>query len=153
MAVNAPLNITEMNSGIENTLATATGLTYTQDYDKLTEGIIDTPLLQVYWQGHVVDPNSGASQQSFRGGARHTSLTFHADLYPKQRADIAEDFGVLLPLVDAIDDVLIAQRVKPYFGVAKIQAIENWTASQVTFEYPNNIKFLGARFIIRVRVF
>lgn len=153
MGVTGEVNITEINDAIKDTLATATGLTFAQSYNELSEGINDTPMLQVYWQSHLVDPDSNTSQRSFRGVTRQTSLTFHADLFPRQRSHLDEDMGALLPLVDAIQAVLEAQRVEPYFGLAKIKAIEGWSAQQVTFEYPADVKFLGARYIIRVRVF
>ncbi len=157
MAVTGTVNITEINDAIKDTLATATGLTFAQSYNELTEGINNTPMLQVYWQSHLVDPDSNTAQRSFGGGkegvTRQTSLTFHADLFPRQRSHLDEDMGALLPLVDAIQAVLEAQRLKPYFGLVKIEAIEGWSAQQVTFEYPNDVKFLGARYIIRVRVF
>ena len=114
-------------------------------------------MLHVYGQSHLFYPDSNPAPRTFGGGeagvTRQTSLTFHADLFPRQRSHLDEDMGALLPLVDAIQAVLEAQRVEPYFGLAKIRAIEGWSAQQVTFEYPNDVKFLGARYIIRVRVF
>lgn len=160
MAVTGSVSIAEINDAVKDTLAGATGLTYAQSYNELTEGINDSPMLQVYWQSHRVDPASNTSQTTFRAVVRQTSLIFFADLYPRQRSHIDEDMGALLPLVDAIDDILEAQRVKPYFGLAgadgtgAIEAIEGWEAQQVLFENPPNVvKFLGARFTIRLRVF
>jgi hypothetical protein len=154
MAVTGSISIAEINDAIKDTLAGAAGLTYAQSYNELTEGINDSPILQVYWQSHRVDPISQTSQTTFRAVVRQTSLVFFADLYPRQRSHIDEDMGALLPLVDAIDDILEAQRVKPYFGLAGIEAIEGWEAQQVLFENPpNDVKFLGARFTIRLRVF
>lgn len=153
MGVTGAVNITDINDAIKDTLAAATGMTFAQSYNELTEGINDTPMLQVYWQSHLVDPDSNTAQRTFGAVTRQTSLTFHADLYPRQRSHLDEDMGALLPLVDALQAVLEAQRDKPYFGLTKIEAIEGWRADQVTFEYPNDVKFLGARYIIRVRVF
>ena len=153
MAVTGSVTVAQINDAVKDTLSAASGMTYAQSYNELTEGINDTPMLQVYWQSHRVDPDSNTAQRSFRGVTRQTSLVFYADLFPRQRSHIDEDMGALLPLVDAIDEVLEAQRVKPYFGLEGIEAIEGWEAQQVLFEYPNNIKFLGARFTIRLRVF
>lgn len=146
------LDITTINSGIEDTLAAATGLTYSQDYDELTEGMQDTPTLQVYWAATATDVASGSAQSSFRGKVRQTRLTFHADLYAQQRAHIGEDMAALLPLIDAIQTEIEAQQVQPYFGVSGIQAIEDWSAQQLIFEYAT-LMYIGARFVIRVRVF
>lgn len=153
MAVTGSVSITAINSAIETTLAAATGLTFSQDYDELTEGMNDTPTLQVYWFSTLTDPDSNTSQRTFRGVVRQTALTFYADLYARQRSHIAEDMGALLPLISAIQAELESQRVEPYFGLAGIKAIEGWSAQQAVFELTEGVKFTGARFIIRVRVF
>jgi hypothetical protein len=60
--------------------------------------------------------------------------------------------GALLPLIDAIQTVLEAQDTKPYFSQAGIQAIESWRGRMIIFEYAD-LPYIGARFIIKVRVF
>lgn len=152
MAVTGSVGITAINGAIETTLATATGLTYTKNYDELEEDMPDTPTLEVYWVETLTDPTSNTTQTSFRGVVRQTRITFNADLYARQRSHIGEDMGALLPLIDAIQTVLEAQRVEPYFGQAGIKAIESWAGQMLTFERAN-VTYTGARFIIRVRVF
>lgn len=151
------ITITAINSAIENTLATAVGLTYSQDYDELTEGMQDMPNLQVYWfSGPDTDPTSGSARTTFKAGVRQKSITFHADLFARQRSNIGEDMSALLPLVDAIHDVLEAQQEQPYFGLEEgaIKAIESWDPRQVVFEYGDQqIRYIGARFVIKVRLF
>jgi hypothetical protein len=148
------ITLTAINSAIEAALAAATGLTYSQDYNELTEGMQDIPTLQVYWfSGPKTDPTSGSAQTTFGAGVRQKSITFHADLYARQRSHIGEDMAALLPLVDAIHNVLESQQ-KPYFGLAGIKAIESWDPRQVIFEYGDQqINYVGARFVIQVRVF
>jgi hypothetical protein len=149
-----PVTIVQVNSAIETTLATATGLTFTQDYDELTEGMADTPNLQVYFVEEITDPTSTSAQTTFGAGVRQVEWTFHADLYARQRSHIGEDMGALLPLVDAIRDTLEAQTGPTYFGQAGIKAIKQWTARQVVFRYGEpDLPYIGTRFIIKVRVF
>lgn len=147
------VTLAQMNTAIETTLATAAGLTFSQDFNELTEGMQDTPTLQVYWAGHRVDPTSQAAQRSFGAAVREKSFTFHADLYAQQRAHIGEDMAALLPVADAIETVLETQQTRPYFGLAEIKAIEDWEARLIIFEYGDPaLKYIGSRFIIRVRV-
>ena len=148
------ITIVQINSAIEGTLATATGLTNSQDYNELTEGMQDIPNLQVYWRSANQDPIGNTTQRSFRGGVKQTDLTFYADLYARQRSHIGEDMAALLPLVDAISAVLEAQKTKPLFFLFVIQALTSWRADQVVFEYGDPLlKYVGARFTITVRVF
>ena len=146
------ITLAQMNSAIESTLATATGLTFTQDFDELSEGINDTPLLQVYWEDTNTDPASGTSMTSFAGRVRQTSLTFFGDLYARQRSHMAEDMAALYPLIDAIQVVLEAQDTAPYFGLDGIKALESWSARRIVFEYGGS-RYVGGRFIIKLRVF
>lgn len=146
------ITIVEINTAIKDELAAAMGLTFTQDFDELTEGMPDTPTLQVYWVTTRTDPTSGTAQSSFRGVQRQTRLTFWADLYARQRSHIEEDMGALLPLIDAIQTKLEEQRTSR-FGLEGIRAIEGWTGQMQIFEDYAGAKYMGARFEIIVRVF
>lgn len=147
------ITIEQINTAIADTLAAATGLdaNAVQDYDELTEGIADTPTLQVYWARTRTDPTSGSAQTTFRGVVRQTTITFHADLYAQQRSHIGEDMAALLPLIDAIQTKLEGQRTTK-FGLEAIEAIESWQGDQLIFDYGGAL-YVGARFIIIVRVF
>ena len=147
------ITIAQINTAIADDLETATGLgaDAVQDFDELSEGINDTPMLQVYWFDTTTDPTSGAAQSSFRGVVRQTSMTFRADLYARQRSHIGEDMEALLPLIDAIQIRLEAQKADR-FGLEGVKAIERWTARQVVFETAG-VGYVGARFEIKLRVF
>ena len=43
------ITLAQICNAVETTLGAATGLTYTQSYNELKEGMNDTPTLQVYW--------------------------------------------------------------------------------------------------------
>lgn len=147
------ITVEQINTAIADTLADATGLdaNAVQDYDELSEGIIDTPTLQVYWRRTRTDVESGSAQTTFRGVVRQTSLTFHADLYAQQRSHIGEDMAALLPLIDAVQAELEEQRTTR-FGLENIEAIESWQGDQTIFDYSGTL-YVGARFVIIVRVF
>ena len=149
------LLITTLVNNVTATLGAATGLTYTQSYDELTEGMQDTPTLQVYWEEIIEDPMTSTERTTFGAGVRQKDIILYADLYGTRRAHLAEDWATTLPLVDAIIDVLEAQDTKPYFNTAadELKAF-SWTASYVNFTYTDpSITYVGARFILRFRVF
>ena len=149
------LLITTLVNNVTATLGAATGVTYTQSYDELSEGMQDTPTLQVYWQEIVEDAATNNDRTTFRGGVRQKDITIHADLYACRRSHLAENWATMLPLVDAIIDVLEEQDTKPYFNTAadELKAF-SWTASYVNFTYADpSIIYVGARFILRFRVF
>jgi hypothetical protein len=143
----------EICNAIQTTLAAATGLTFTQAPDKLTEGMHDWPLLQVYPEDGGQDDSGNADRSSFRAVVRQTLITIHADLYAKMRAHIGEDMAALFPLIDAIQNVIEQQDTKPYFGLDGIKAF-SWRWSRVIFTYGEpEAKYVGARFVFTVRVF
>ena len=145
-------------NAIETTLAPA--VTYTQSYNELTEGMNDTPRLQVY-------PNSGTSviggqsndRSTFRAGVRQASIEVYADLYATQRSEIGEDMGILVPLIEAVIAEIEKQDTRPYFGLLDASgrpAIDgfNWRWDRAIFVYNDTQQtFAGARFTFNIRVF
>lgn len=123
----------------------------TQSYDELTEGMPDTPALQVYPESGTQDIAGSTDRTAFRGGVRQTEFIIHADYYANQRANIGEDMAALVNGIDAIQDVLEQQDTRPYFGLEGIQAFR-WNWRRVTFDYAG-VAYVGARFVITVRVF
>jgi len=148
----ATITTAEINTAIATTLGAAASLVRTQDYDELTEGMADTPTLQVYWEEELSDPSGTADRTAFRGGIRQTDITFHADIYVNQRANIGEDMGRLYTAKDEIDDILQAQDTKPYFGLTGIKALMQWSATRVIFSY-GGADYIGIRYFIPIKIF
>ena len=148
---------------IESTLSTATGIAVSQTFDKLTEGIHDRAVLQVYPEScSEVDAGTraGAGTRNDRltsqRGVAITEFVFHADVYAQQRTSIGEDMAALVPLIDAITARLEAQQGSPLFGltvggIAPIKAFK-WSWRRVVFEYAE-AQHMGVRFVITVRIF
>ena len=154
-----PVTVTlhQICDAIETTLSTATGLAVSQTFDELTEGIHDRALLQVYPEScSPVDANTRNDRTTAQRGVAVTEFVFHADVYAQQRAHIGEDMAALVPLIDAITARLEAQTGSPLFGlvVGGVNVIKSfkWSWSRVVFEYAE-AKYMGARFVITVRVF
>ena len=143
----------QITNAIESKLGAATGLSRSQSYDKLTDGMTDTPTLQVYWERDVTDPQGMTHQTTFRRGVQQVEMVFHADLFARQRGHIGEDMRVLYVVMEAVRATLEAETTKPYFDLDGIQAFR-WTGERVTFEYGDPmLRFIGARYVITVRVF
>jgi hypothetical protein len=122
-----------------------------QNYDKLTEGMNDTPAFQVYPES--MDPassDSGTQTFTLRGGVIQETHVIHVDYYARQRAHLGEDMALLVDGVDAIVDALEAAGCPP-FGLEGIKNFQ-WSWSRVLFDY-GAVSYVGARFVLRVRTF
>ena len=151
--MTSPTVLVDVLNAIATTLSAATGLTYTQAFDELKDGMQDTPTLQVYWEDMTQDPSTANDRSTFRAGVRQTSITIFADLYAHQRSHLAEDMALLMPLVEAIRIELEKQDAQPLFGTTLIKSF-SWSARRVTFTYGDpNINYIAARFTLTVRVF
>jgi len=162
MTSPTPVTVTlhQICDAIETTLSTAAGLAVSETFDELTEGIHDRALLQVYPESCSVDAAVGIASHNDRTtsqrGVAVTEFVFHADVYAQQRTSIGEDMAALVPLIDAITVRLEAQKRSPLFGltvggIAPIKSFK-WSWSRVVFEYAE-AKYMGARFVITVRIF
>jgi hypothetical protein len=119
-----------------------------QDYDELSEGINDTPLIQVYpvrGQG-----NSGAGDRlTFTGGMRRTGMTVIIRAYARRRAMLAEDMNAQIKLIDAIDEVLASQ-AGSLFGMESVMAA-HWTWERATYAVAD-AEYAGAEFTLDIYV-
>jgi len=153
--------VAEINSAIETTLGAASGIVRSQDYDKLTEGIhgADMPLLQVYPESGNTDSGGGNTDRTtFGAGRRQTTITFHADLYARQRSHISEDMAAVVAGMDSIIAILEAQKERPFFGLgsAEDKYIKSfrWRWERVVFQYGDqSLPYAGVRFIIEATIF
>lgn len=137
---------------IKDTLAEAEGVARAQAHETLTDGMTDWPTVQVTWERTEADFTSRTDRSTFGAGLRQKQVTVHVDVYVRQRALIGEDMAAVAAVADAIEDVLDAQRAKPFFGLAAIRAFK-WTSERVTFAYGDpELRFAGARFVLTCSV-
>ncbi|MDZ4768357.1 MAG: hypothetical protein SGJ24_04450 [Chloroflexota bacterium] len=145
------VSISAINTAIAETVGTATGIVRVQDVPDLTEGAHDLPLVQVYWQSSVTDDEGSTDRLTFGAGVRLTRLTYHADVYARQRSHLGEDVAKTLALAEAVQTVLERERGGAFFGLAGVKALR-WSAERITIEN-GGTQYMGARFIIDVWVF
>lgn len=133
---------------------------YSKNYDAITEGLINAPALVIYW----ANSNTGDATDrfTFRAGLRVQDYTFYADLYLDKRAFSDKIFVQMYDLFDKIEQRLLAQTVKPYFGLVDddnnpIIKSYHYRSERVTFEYEgndgSNANYPGVRFTLDIRVF
>ena len=149
------VTLAEICDAVEDTLAAAITVIRSESYDELTEGVhaADVPLLQVYPEAGLQDAGGRTDRYTFQAGARQTEFTLHADYFARQRSHIGLDMKALVNGIDALQNVLEAQDKKPYFGLDGIRAF-SWTWSRVVFAYGDpQLAYMGARFVLLVRVF
>jgi hypothetical protein len=151
------ITLAQICDAIESTLddatpgTPATGIT-SQSYDELTEGVHDTPLLQVYPESGTQDVGGMTDRSTFSAGVRQTSVVVHADYFAEERGvGIGQEMARLVDGIDAITNVIEGQDQKPYFGLVGIKAF-SWRWEHVTFDY-GGVRYMGARFFITLRVF
>lgn len=147
------ITVAQICDAVKNTLATAPILARAMSYNQLTEGINDTPTLQVYWDNSDLDPSGNADRTTFKAGVRQTNVVIFCDYYARQRKHIGEDMAALVNGIDAMTAIFEVQDTKPYFGLDGIKAF-HVSPQHVTFEYGETaIKYTSARFTLTIRVF
>lgn len=142
---------TAIETYIGNALVTSGDLNVSQDYDKLTEGINDEKVLQVYPER--AEPISEFSQQGQMTMGTDPviaeTVTIHADFYARQRSHIGEDMKALVTGLDVIRAAIKAEACDN-FGI-DIKEFQ-WRWERVAFEY-GSVLYAGARFYITVRIY
>lgn len=140
--------------GIETVLSAALSLTVpeggrSQTYTELTEGMNQTPTLQVYPEENLGTDFTGATDRATLTG-KHSfkEYTIHADYYANQRTDIGQDMGRLVTGINELEDILDTQGCPP-FDLDFITSFR-WSWARVTFDY-GGVDFVGARFRLTVR--
>jgi len=116
-----------------------------QTYDQLTEGIPETPLLQVYPQSG--QPERVETYTKFRV----ERLVVYADLYARQRSNMRDDMAKVVEMAQAMLVIIRAEDVgHTNFGVTGIHSWD-WSWERVQFDYGDTkVKYAGIRFTFNV---
>ena len=151
----ATYTIADLIVAIAATLGAASSLVRTQyagttaDGSRLTEGMDDVPLLQVYPEANTTTDWTGETDRvSLSGKHSIKEYLIHADLLARQRSHIDEDMAQLVTSIDELEDILDTQ-VYPLFGRSYITSFQ-WSWHRVVFRYAN-IDYVGARFVLVIR--
>jgi len=120
----ATITVGEICDAIAATLSTTVGLTRTQSYNQLTEGMNTWPTLQVYPESWETSMDSATDRISFVDAAtgipghRYTEIIFFLDLYARQRSQLNEDWGKAVDMADALDNKLNEEGACPHLGTS-----------------------------------
>jgi len=141
------ITLAQLCDAVETTLGAATGLNRSQSFDELTSGMNTKNTLQVYPDSCLGTSRGETERHSFNKTRYERRITIFADLYGRQRSQIAEDMGELVPLIDAIMDELDAQTTNIFGLTTGNNVAFSWSWQRVTFDYAGPL-FVGARFTI-----
>ena len=151
------VSIADLCEAITAELSAASTVKRAQDHDKLTEGVPDTPLLQVYPDGgENVSTLSGTDKLSFgfrdgTGVERQEKVVIVADYFASHRKHLGQDMGRLVLGIDAIRSKLKEQNNDEQpFGMVGLHSFQ-WRWDRVTFDF-GAVKFVAARFWITCQV-
>lgn len=152
MATEIVTSMTVCNA-IASTFRRVGGLTV-QSYDQLTDGVPQTPLLQIWWQSYEEDVTgtgrSGMDRSASNRKVVQSSDVFVGRLMAKQRSELHRDMTDTMEIVEAMRAVLY--EAGPYFGLKAIKAVSHRAVYRDT-PYPDQKSYVGARFQWTVRIF
>jgi len=148
------LTLATMCDAIEVKLGAVMGITRSQSYNELTEGMNTTPTLQIFPARWNVDSRTETDRSTFRAGLRSSDNVFFCDLFIGARGGPSpgQQMSSLVGLIDLINGELETQSLaQPPFGCTGIKACW-WTGEHVTLEN-SGVLYIGARWTITLRVF
>jgi hypothetical protein len=124
-----------------------------QAFDELTEGIQDTPTIQVYLSESLTDVNAATDRTTLQVGVQHTQLAFALRVFARQRSNLNDDMAATLACWDAIDLALSGVSIgcKPFFDNDAIKGFR-WQTTLSTYEYAR-IVYVGCEYVLTVEVF
>lgn len=144
-----------INISLGQALEASGDLIKSQNYDKLTEGINDPNILQIYPEEESPVSFGGGTQKLTLGSDPYIDeeIIIHADYYARARSNLGEDMASLVSGIDAIRANLKTQNCPNPFdliGIANFQ----WSWRRVVFDYGDpELKYVGARFRLVLRTF
>lgn len=148
------ISIADILRGVQSVFINDSLFPHVQTLESLTEGISDTPTIQIFPETRDVDTRSGGTDRSaFRGGVRVSEVVINMFVYADQRSYIEENMLRLVAAIDAIDDILEQQDVKPYFGVDGLKAFRwGWSRAVIEMGEPMT-KYVGVLYTLTFTVF
>ncbi len=151
------VSIKQVNDAIANTLKPAVEapniVGVMQSIDSFTDGMGDTPTVQVYFSHGQDHSTPGEYNRGTFGPAplRARQWTFNVDVYADQRGPIAQNMAAVVTLVSLIENLLDQENSKPLFGLVGIQDF-TWYWDRVTFKYAGN-EYAGYRAVLAVVIY
>lgn len=120
---------------------------------EITESIPTTPLIQVYPESGGTDSGSDSDRGGFRGVVRRSTEIIHVDLFARQRSLIGVDLQACFELYEAVEQRILLQQTKPYFGEPAIKSF-SWRWERVTFRYGDQtLPYIGVRIYLTCNIY
>lgn len=147
------VTIAAICDGIAETLSEATGINSAKSYDEILEGIPAPlcPLLQVYPDEVIANPNQGTERTAFSAGIQQLRLRVFVDHFARKRSHLDRDMRDMVVGLDALIDVLQDQEDPPFFGVSGIKSFD-WSWRRAVLRYGDSL-YTGGRFTLTLTIF
>lgn len=148
----------EICDAIRDTLRAHADITYVWSPNEIKEDITEDATFHIYVVRGACDAGGGQTDRTTYGAAvRQYELTINIDCYPQQRRHVGEDMAALYDILDDVNEVLMDQDYKPYFGLQDEDGNDvikaySWFWDFEAFAYANR-PFTGARYTLTVRMF
>lgn len=146
--------IAEVCDAIEDHLEHATGIIRSQSYDELQDAPLDLPCLQVAPASGNTDAIGESSRYTFKSVRRMAEMTVYADVLCRQRSHLDLDVSKAIEMQDAVQQLLEAEKTRPFFGLAAISDFWwSWALTEfVRGGAGGEVRYYGVRFTITCRV-
>lgn len=121
-----------------------------QSYDELTEGLQNTPTLQVYPSTGITDYSTDTDRMTFKGKVKGTEYEINVWAFARPRSHVGEDMEACVRLWDALETIL-ENITCDYFGIPSVgniawqigpmQSLEYGGAAYVCFVLTITVRF------------
>jgi hypothetical protein len=131
------------------------GVKRVENYQELSEGVADLPLIQVYFESAETDSAADdVSYTTFGGVIRQTRMTIIIDSFGRQRSNLSEDSEAQVMLLDALDNQLIDHTANnQFFGLTAIKQAK-WSHQMVLHvRGDQQINYAGLRTTLTITIF
>lgn len=140
-------------TAVSSALAGISGIQRVQGYNELTEGMNDTPTIQIYLEEYEYDASTNNDRRSFSAGLRVEEFLIYIDIYGRQRSQLAEDMEAAVVALDLVRARLLAIQTYPFFPtVPQVKSMKLLRARRVNFTYGDpKVSYLGYQLPLQLR--
>jgi hypothetical protein len=131
-----------------------------QSYDEITEGMQNTPVVQVWPTDSLTDATTDTDRTTFKGCVKHGQYQFTVRGFARPRSQVGEDMEATVRMWDALEAILEEEGTDctgaggtcTFFGVSGIRSM-SWSAASPQVYVYGGAPYVGFEMTIQVDVF
>jgi len=147
MTLQSRVSIMTMCDAVCAALGQAPSIVTAQSYDEVSEGIPDTPALQVTFASSIVDAATDNDRRTFGAEVRQSAYEILVTVYAKRRADLREDLRWQHLVLDELEAQLEAQDTCPPFGIVGCKSFR-WATTRGVIQYEDGNDYVGGEIVV-----